>query len=80
MNLPNIFYLLKKLQIKQIKDKVSLAMRKCKTNGKKITAVSCPQVSLMMLLCMMKDSGFSENLEVHRRTERAQKNKYFCND
>lgn len=37
MNLPNIFYKLKKLQIKQIKDKVSLAMRKCKTNGKRIT-------------------------------------------
>lgn len=27
MNLPNIFYKLKKLQIKQIKDKVALAMR-----------------------------------------------------
>lgn len=38
MNLPNIFYRLKKLQIKQIKDNVSLAMRKCKTNGEKITA------------------------------------------
>jgi hypothetical protein len=30
---PNIFYKLKKLQIKQIKDKVSLAIRKCKVNG-----------------------------------------------
>lgn len=39
MNLPNIFYkLIKKLQIKQIKDKVFLAMRKCKTNEEKITA------------------------------------------
>lgn len=29
---------LKRLQIKQIKDKVMLAVRKCKTKGKKITA------------------------------------------
>lgn len=38
MNIPNIFYKLKKIQIKQIKDKVSLAIRKCKTKGKRITA------------------------------------------
>lgn len=35
--LPNIFFKLKKLQIKQIKDKVGVAVRKCKTEGKKIT-------------------------------------------
>lgn len=35
--LPNIFFKLKKLQIKQIKDKVAVAVRKCKTEGKKIT-------------------------------------------
>ena len=34
---PNIFYKLKRLQIKQIKDKVSLAIRKCKTNLSKFT-------------------------------------------
>lgn len=74
MNIPYIFYKLKKLQIKQIKDKVSLATRKYKTNGNTLQQVkSRPQVSLLMLLCMMKDSGFSENLEVHRRTGRAQK-------
>lgn len=36
-NVTNIFFKLKKLQIKQISDKVSLAMRKCKLKGKKIT-------------------------------------------
>jgi hypothetical protein len=35
---PNIFYKLKRLQIKQIKDKVSLAIRKCKLGQKKYTA------------------------------------------
>lgn len=33
----NIFFKLKKLQIKQISDKVSLAVRKCKMKGKKLT-------------------------------------------
>lgn len=31
------FFKLKKLQVKQIQDKVSLAMRKCQTEGKKVT-------------------------------------------
>lgn len=33
--IPNIFFKMKKLQIKQIQDKVSLAVRKCKLKGKK---------------------------------------------
>ncbi|XP_069114560.1 uncharacterized protein [Argopecten irradians] len=37
VSIPNLFYKMKKLQIKQLQDKVSLAMRKCKTNHK-ITA------------------------------------------
>lgn len=36
--IPNLFYKLKKLQIKQIQDKVMLAIRKCKLNCKKYTA------------------------------------------
>ena len=36
--MPNLFFNLKKVQIKQIQDKVSLAMRKCKNEEKKITA------------------------------------------
>ena len=35
---PNIFFKLKRLQIKQIKDKVSLAIRKCKAKGTAHTA------------------------------------------
>lgn len=77
MNFPKIFYKLKKLQIKQIKDKVSLAMRKCKTIGKRITVEQV--LSLMMLLCMMKDLECYENFEVPHHTGRVQK-KCFCND
>jgi hypothetical protein len=36
-NIPNIFSKITRLQIKQIKDKVMLADRKCKTKGKKMT-------------------------------------------
>ena len=37
-NVSNIFFKLKKLQIKQISDKVNLAIRKCKRQGKQFTA------------------------------------------
>lgn len=36
---PNIFYKLKKLQIKQIQDSASLSLRKCKSKGKSILLV-----------------------------------------
>ena len=35
---PNIFYKLKKLQIKQIQDSAFISLRKCKTKGKRYTA------------------------------------------
>ena len=37
-SVPNIFFKHKKLQMKQISDKVNLAVRRCKGNEKKITA------------------------------------------
>ena len=37
-SVPNIFFKHKKLQMKQISDKVNLAVRRCKNKGKKITA------------------------------------------
>ena len=37
-SVPNLFYKLKKLQIKQIQDTASISLRKCKTKGKKYTA------------------------------------------
>ncbi len=37
-SVPNIFFKLKKIQLKQISDKVNLALRKCNTKGKQMTA------------------------------------------
>ena len=37
-SVPNIFFKHKKLQMKQISDKVNLAIRRCKNKGKKVTA------------------------------------------
>ena len=37
-SVPNLFFKLKKIQIKQVTDKCNLALRKCKTKGKKHTA------------------------------------------
>ena len=37
-SVPNVFFKHKKLQMKQISDKVNLAVRRCKKRGKKITA------------------------------------------
>ena len=37
-SVPNIFYKLKKLQIKQIQGRASLSLRKCKTKGRSYTA------------------------------------------
>lgn len=37
-SVPNLFYKLKKLQIKQIQDTASTSLRKCKTKGKKYIA------------------------------------------
>ena len=37
-SVPNIFFKLKKIQIKNITDKVNLVFRRCKSEGKKWTA------------------------------------------
>lgn len=51
---PNIFFKLKRLQIKQIKDKVSLAVRKCKAEGNNsLLVIYCHLVSLTNLPCKM---------------------------
>lgn len=41
----NIFYKLKKLQIKQIQDSATLSLRKCKMKGRKLTTgeLRCPE-------------------------------------
>ncbi|KAL9977890.1 hypothetical protein ACROYT_G015348 [Oculina patagonica] len=53
----NIFYKLKKLQIKRIQDTASLSLRKCKTKGKKFTAgdLKCPETVNRLI---QLDEGF----------------------
>ena len=56
-SVPNIFYKLKKLQIKQIQRSASLSIRKCKGKGKKFTAGDLKSaVSLEKLIHL--DEGF----------------------
>ena len=52
---PNIFFKLKKLQIKQIRDKVSLAVRKCKVNRQVLTAGNLLTPEFVDKLTMQND-------------------------
>ncbi|XP_060603886.1 uncharacterized protein LOC132756767 [Ruditapes philippinarum] len=52
---PNIFYKLKKLQIKQIKDKVTLAVRKCKLKGQTLTVEKMLSPEFVDNLTMQND-------------------------
>jgi hypothetical protein len=56
-SVPNIFYKLKKLQIKQIQGSASLSIRKCKTKGKTYTAGDLKSESSVNKLINL-DEGF----------------------
>ena len=56
-SVPNIFYKLKKLQIRQIQGSASLSLRKCKTKGKTYTAGDLKSESCVEKLINL-DEGF----------------------
>ena len=56
-SVPNIFYKLKKLQIRQIQGSASLSLRKCKTKGKTYTAGDLKSESCVEKLINL-DKGF----------------------
>ena len=56
-SVPNIFYKLKKLQIRQIQGSASLSLRKCKTKGKTYTAGDLKSESSVNKLINL-DEGF----------------------
>ena len=56
-SVPNIFYKLKKLQIKQIQGSASLSLHKCKSKGKTYTAGDLKSESLVNKLINL-DKGF----------------------
>ena len=56
-SVPNIFYKLKKLQIKQIQGSASLSLRKCKSKGKRYTAGDLKSADSLEKLIHL-DQGF----------------------
>ena len=56
-SVPNIFFKYKKLQMKQISDKVNLAVRRCKKRGQKITAAEARDSSYLDKLVNL-DEGY----------------------
>ena len=56
-SVPNIFFKHKKLQMKQISDKVNLAVRRCKKRGQKITAAEARDSSYIDKLVNL-DEGY----------------------
>ena len=56
-SVPNIFFKLKKIQLKQISDKVQLAVRRYKTKGKKITAGEARNQSTLDKMVLL-DEGY----------------------
>ena len=56
-SVPNIFFKHKKLQMKQISDKVNLAVRRCKNKGKKITAAEARDPAYLERLVKL-DEGY----------------------
>ena len=76
-SVPNIFYKLKKLQIKQIQGSASLSLRKCKRKGKKYTAGDLKSAGSWEKLIHL-DEGFRvfRNLRGSLRTLRDAKRTY----
>ena len=56
-SVPNIFFKHKKLQMKQISDKVNLAVRRCKNKGKKITVAEARDSTYLDKLVQL-DEGY----------------------
>ena len=54
-SVPNIFFKHKKIQMKQISDKVNLAIRRCKNKGKKITAAEARDPTYLDKLVKLDD-------------------------
>ena len=79
-SVPNIFFKHKKLQMKQINDKVNLAIRRCKNKRKKITAAGArDSTNWTNLLNLMKAITYFASLGIHLLSWKQEK-RYFCND
>ena len=80
-SVPNIFFKHKKLQMKQISDKVNLAVRRCKQKGQKITAAEARDSNYLEKLVNL-DEGYY----IFRQLRNSPslfgntKKRHFCND
>jgi len=57
-SVPNIFFKLKKIQLKNISDKVNLALRRCKSDGKQLTAKDILNPSTVKQLVNLDEGYF----------------------
>ena len=80
-SVPNIFFKHKKLQMKQISDKVNLAIRRWKNNGKKITAAEARDSTYLDKLVKL-DEGYYIFRQLRNYTclFGSKKKRHFCND
>ena len=80
-SVPNIFFKHKKLQMKQISDKVNLAVRRCKNKGKKITVAEARDSKYLEKLVQL-DEGYYifHQLRNSPAYLEARKKRHFCND
>ena len=63
-SVPNVFFKHKKLQMKQISDKVNLAIRWCKNKGKKLQQLKIQRI-LTNLFNLMKAITYFASLGIH---------------
>ena len=80
-SVPNIFFKHKKLQMKQISDKVNLAVRRCKKRGQKITAAEARDANYLDKLVNL-DEGYYIFRQLRNSPAylEMRKKDIFCND
>lgn len=76
-SVPNLFFKLKKIQMKQVTDKCNLALRKSKTKGKIFTANDCKILNMsIILLDTMRVTLSSDSYEIHQHIWKHEKKMY----
>ncbi|CAC5416131.1 unnamed protein product [Mytilus coruscus] len=74
-SVPNIFFKLQKIQLKNINDKVNLALRRCQSDGKKWTAkdVLNPNTVNDIVRLNEENNTSLDNLQVHKHSKTCRK-------
>ncbi|CAC5416142.1 unnamed protein product [Mytilus coruscus] len=74
-SVPNIFFKLKKIQLKNISDKVNLALRRCKTDGKTWTAKDVLNPNTVNDIVRLDEENNTSlvNFQVHKHSKTCRK-------